>query len=442
MRKLNWVAQIIIVRLLLSGPAVWSQPAVSYIEVKVVPDHPDWQYRLGEPVNFTISVLRAGHPVSGVQIQYKIGLEKMPNANATSLTLKNGVTTIAGGTLTAPGFLCATVTTEIGGKTYQGIANAAFAPEQIQPTTELPQDFSAFWEKARTEASQIPLDLKLTLLPEQCTAAVDVFLLSCQNYRPNSRIYGILAQPKKPGKYPALLRVPGAGVRGYIADVKMAEKGLLTLTIGIHGIPVNLDKSLYEDLGRSALHEYWLYNLDNRDLYYYKRVYLGCVRAVDCIFSLPNFDGINLGVTGGSQGGALSIITAALDPRVKVLAAYYPALCDLTGYLKGRAGGWPHLFNLVNQNPETFQLNQIRTTRYYDVVNFARQLKIPGYYAWGFNDPTCPPTSMYSAYNVISAPKKLVIVQETGHWAYPETYEITDQWLINHLLGDGLQDPK
>jgi cephalosporin-C deacetylase-like acetyl esterase len=81
------------------------------------------------------------------------------------------------------------------------------------------------------------------------------------------------------------------------------------------------------------------FNLDDRNRFYYKRVYLGCVRANDFIFSLPQFDGVNLAVTGGSQGGALSIITAGLDPRVKHLAAYYPALSDVTGYLKGRAGG-------------------------------------------------------------------------------------------------------
>ena len=129
--------------------------------------------------------------------------------------------------------------------------------------------------------------------------------------------------------------------------------------------------------------------------------------------SLPQFDGKNLGVVGGSQGGALSIITAALDPRVQYVAAVYPALSDLTGYLKGRAGGWPHLFHpnaTVNNTKE-----KIQTAQYYDVVNFARALKTPGIYTWGFNDETCPPTSMYAAYNVITAPKTLFLALETGH---------------------------
>jgi cephalosporin-C deacetylase-like acetyl esterase len=77
---------------------------------------------------------------------------------------------------------------------------------------------------------------------------------------------------------------------------------------------------------------YLNFGLDHRDRYYYRRVYLGCVRANDFLTAHAKWDGANLAVTGGSQGGALSIVTAALDPRVKGLAAYYPALSDVTGY--------------------------------------------------------------------------------------------------------------
>lgn len=148
--------------------------------------------------------------------------------------------------------------------------------------------------------------------------------------------------------------------------------------------------------------------------------------------SLPQYDGQHLGVAGGSQGGALSIVTAALDTRVKFLAAHYPALSDLTGYLKGRAGGWPHFFaknNLAYNNTK----EKLKTVQYYDVVNFARLLKVPGIYSWGFNDEVCPPTSMYSAYNVINAPKTLFLALETGHWTFPEQNEKTNNWMVEQL---------
>ena len=102
---------------------------------------------------------------------------------------------------------------------------------------------------------------------------------------------------------------------------------MITLEIGIHGIPVNLDNQVYENLGSGALSAYWTIRMNNRDTYYYKRVYLGCVRAVDFIFSLPEFNGTDIAVTGGSQGGALTIVTAGLDKRIKYLAAHLP--CSL-----------------------------------------------------------------------------------------------------------------
>jgi len=164
-------------------------------------------------------------------------------------------------------------------------------------------------------------------------------------------------------------------------------------------------------------------------------VYLSCVRANDYLVSLPEFDGKNLLVTGGSQGGQLSIVTAALDPRVKALMAFYPAYCDVTGYLHGRAGGWPHMMKSSDSGEASVHATEakIATTGYYDVVNFARRLKVPGYYAWGYNDETCPPTSMYAAYNVISAPKQLLLALETGHATIPEETAITNEWIAAAL---------
>jgi cephalosporin-C deacetylase-like acetyl esterase len=54
-------------------------------------------------------------------------------------------------------------------------------------------------------------------------------------------------------------------------------------------------------------------------------------------------------------------------------------------------------------------------------------------YSWGFNDETCPPTSMHAAYNVITAPKSLFLALETGHWMYPEQKENMDKWLQKQL---------
>lgn len=75
---------------------------------------------------------------------------------------------------------------------------------------------------------------------------------------------------------------------------------------------------------------------------------------------------------------------------------------------------------------------KIATTAYYDTVNFARRVKAPGFYLWGYNDRTCPPTSMYAAYNVITAPKQLVLALEMGHIGLPaEQAALADNWLLS-----------
>ena len=409
-----------------------AQPVEKLVKVVVTPDHANWVYQPGEKASFQVAVMRNSEFLPNVKIRYELGPEMLEPTKRDSVISKDGQFKIEGGTMKDAGFLRCKVSTVIDGVRYESLATVAYSPGQIKPTTELPVDFVQFWDNAKAEAAKVPMDVKLTLLPDRCTEKVNVYQASIQNYHVGTRLYGILCVPKKAGKYPAVLKVPGAGVRPYSGDVALAEKGIISLEIGIHGIPVTMDPTVYVDMSRSVLDGYMFYNLDDRDRYYYKRVYLGCVRAIDFLYSLPEFDGANLGVTGGSQGGALSIVTAGLDSRVKYLAAFYPALCDLTGYLHGRAGGWPHLFNEANKAFNA-KKDKIETSKYYDVVNFARFVKAPGQYSWGYNDVTCPPTSMFSAYNVIQAPKELFIYEETGHWTYPEQTDKLRNWLIGKL---------
>jgi len=421
--------------ILFLGPFIASaQIPEQLVKIIVSPDHDDWQYKTGEKARFSVQVLYHYNPLKGVKAYYEFGPEKMEPVRKDSVMLSGKEINIDAGTLTSPGFLRCVVTVDFEGRRYRGLATAGFDCSGIKPAVNLPADFSKFWESAKAELAKVPINPRMTLMPERCTDKVNVYNVNLQNIG-NSKIYGILSIPIKEGKYPAVLEVPGAGVRAYSPDVNLAERGVITFVIGIHGIPVTMDPGVYFDLGGGALREYWTFNMDNRDRYYYKRVYLGCVRSNDFLTSLPQFDGVNLAVTGGSQGGALTIITSSLDDRVKFLAAAYPALSDVTGYLSGRAGGWPHFFD-KNNNQFHNTKEKKETIQYYDVVNFARSIKVPGFYTWGFNDETCPPTSMYAAYNVINAPKTLNLVLETGHWTYPEQNIILSKWLIDNLAGN------
>ncbi|MCW5962825.1 MAG: acetylxylan esterase [Bryobacterales bacterium] len=420
---------------LLALPLI-AQDRIGAVQVRVSTDRSDWRYEPGQPVRFRIVAVQDGHALSGVKVSYRIGPEMLPPRVEQTGTLTADGLSVEGGTMNEPGFLRCIATVELNGKTYRGLATAAFRPEAIQPTQQDPADFEAFWAAGKAALAELPIDAKITPLPEHGNALADCYHVNLQNVGMGtapSRFYGVLCEPKAPGKYPALLSVPGAGVRPYAGLAEMAGRGVITLQVGIHGIPVTMEPAVYNSLGAGALTNYNTFGLDHRDRYYYRRVYLGCVRANDFLTTHPKWDGANLAVTGGSQGGALAIITASLDPRVGGLAAYYPALSDVTGYLHNRAGGWPHMFRATDGLMEHRSPEKIKTSQYYDVVNFARRVRVPGLYTWGFNDETCPPTSMYSAYNVIPGQKKLLLALETGHNTVPEQVAEVQAWLLAFL---------
>jgi len=413
--------------LFISG-MVLGQPTRELVQVMVTPDHSDWTYQKGDRPEFSIRVTKNNVSLDGIRVNYEYGPELMAPEKKGTEVLKKGVVEVRTSTMKDPGFLRLTAWVEVDGRRYSSYATAGFSPEKIEPSTTLPDDFTEFWETAKDELKKIPVQPVMTLLPERCTDKVDVYHVSINNI--SGKVYGILCKPKQPGKYPALLHVPGAGIRPYYGDIDNASMGIITFQIGIHGIPVTLPQGVYDDLRAGALQNYNTIGMDDRDNYYYKRVYLGCVRAIDFLTGLDEYDGSTLAVTGGSQGGALSITTTALDNWVKFTALFYPALADLPGYLQGRAGGWPHLF----RNSYTNKPEKIAVSKYYDVVNFARFIKVPGWYSWGYNDNVCPPTSTFAAYNVIKAPKELHIFQETQHWTFAEQRELSRKWLLDKLL--------
>jgi cephalosporin-C deacetylase len=423
---------------LVTGPLAQTRQPFSRVTVTVTPDRAGWTYQPGEPVTFRIDVLRDGHPMTGTTVKYGIGPEMLPPAAEATAVVSAAPLTIAAGTMKEPGFLRLVATAEVEGRTYRGVGTAGFAPDRIRPTQVDSPDFDRFWDAERKRLAALPIDAKWTPLPDYGTADVECSQVNVQNVgltEGASRLYGILCTPRAAGKYPAVLSVPGAGVRPYRGLPELAARGVITFQIGIHGVPVIQPQEVYDSLARGGLNAYQVSGLDSRERYYYRRVYTGTLRANDFLTSLPQWDGRSLGVTGGSQGGALAIVTAALDSRVTRLVSFYPALSDVTGYLNRRAGGWPHMFRAIEGPAAHRDQAKIDTTRYYDVVNFARRVKVSGLYSWGFNDETCPPTSTYSAYNVITAPKRLILAYDTGHRTTQEQTDETNDWLIGELTG-------
>lgn len=407
------------------------------ISIEITPDRTeDWCYSAGDSVAYDIVVRVDGKPLKNASVKYTFAREKMPAHETHRATLPDGRLRVKTAGMPCPGFLTCRVflLDEKGATVADDLAQAAFDPEKLRPMTDMPEDFAAFWERAKAENAKIPMDPRVERAEQWCTDKVDVYYVRLQSFRKDNYVYGYVSVPKSKGPHPAVLYVPGAGVSKTKPSTYMAEKGVITMTLGIHGIPLDMPDENYDILKNGALYNYQFVNLDNRDQYYYKRVFMGCIRAIDYLFTRPEFDGERLMVSGGSQGGGLSIVTTALDPRVKYFVCFYPALCDHMGYLYDRAGGWPHMFDRTRAYFRTAE--RILNSRYYDAANFARLIRVPGFFSWGYNDLSCPITSMYSAYNVVTAPKELVLELRNGHRRSERQNRLADAWMLRQFFGE------
>ena len=419
---------------LFSASVTAAPPRQSYIKVTVTPDHADWCYTCGEKPVFSVTVTDCSNaPIKDAQIYYEISEDFLAPLEKGDKTLKNGTITFSGHTMKKPGFLRCQVWAKVDGKKYDECATAAFEKEKIEPKTIMPKDFVEFWAKEIEKSKKIAMLPQLDIVPEKCTPKVTVYSASFQCFKNGTRMYGTLCVPANyDGKCPAILIVPGAGCRSRAGYYTEAEKGFVTFEVGIHGIPtVMKDERIYETLKNGSLLNYPSANVDDKDNYYYKRVFVSCARAVDFLASLDFVDAERIGVMGGSQGGALTITTAYLNPQVKCGAAFYPAMCDLTGYLYNQGNAWPYLF----KNKALATKERLETVKYYDVVNFARSLNssLPMWVSYGYNDLVVCPTSIQGAINEMPQQPELLVVPQSRHWTYPEQDSARSVWMMNQL---------
>lgn len=405
-----------------------AKPQRPYVDFTVLADAPNCFYPVGRDAQLTVVAKAGGNALDGVKISYEMGDDRMEADMRGEGRFSRGKALVTIPAMTQPGFRYCTINFEVEGEQYSETVKLGFGVHEIRPTTQQPLDFDLFWRKMIKIARQTPLEVERTPLPQYSDEEFEVQQVRIPIYEDGSCIYGYLTIPRDGKPHPVLFVPPGAGVKRILPQRRYPKQGFITLEVEIHGMPVICSDSLMQ-ARKAEIGEYWYTNIEERDTYYYKNVYVGCVRAIDFLMTLPEWDQQHVGVTGGSQGGALSIVTAALHPEVDFVAAFYPALCDVSGYQHKRAGGWPRMFATIDARPDLNHKQSLRTMSYYDVVNFARRVKVPGFYAYGFNDNTCPPTSVAAALNVVEAEKVIVTTPASYHWRYDETHRKAIEWM-------------
>ncbi len=161
--------------------------------------------------------------------------------------------------------------------------------------------------------------------------------------------------------------------------------------------------------------------LDPRE-YYYRGAYVDCVRALDFVCAQPEVDPQRIGLTGGSQGGALTLAVAALDPqkRARVAMPDVPYLCHFRRSVDvASQGPYPEIAAYCRHWPQ-HEEQVFRTLSYFDNMNLAERISCPVLMNVGLQDVVCPPSTIYAAFNHLGAEtREMKVFPYNGHEGNP-----------------------
>ena len=328
-----------------------------------------------------------------------------------------------------PGLLRLDLTLISGADTVRAATAVGFSTDAIRPAGNTPPDWRLFWQQGLGELYRVPIDPQVSCGKNR-NPACERYLVSLANIE-GSRIYGWLSVPEGKGPFPAVVYIQGApgGMGEYQTDPQSdyARHGIVVLALNPHGIELGREESFYRALlGRGIPGSAATQGAEDPYRYYFRRVVLGAVRAFDYLCSRPDVDTSCLAVAGASQGGGLSLLTAAVDRRVRAVAVHVPAMCDYSGALHNRPTGWPHLLESRNMDPRV-----IPTLGYFDAALAAGFIRAPAFFTVSLLDQSCPPTTVFAAYNSLKGPREIERFPDTTH---PGSFTVeNDRLLISKL---------
>jgi cephalosporin-C deacetylase len=374
-------------------------------KVVLTPFQPSGIYRLGARVGWTVT-LPPGATAPAGGYTYRLLQNEMVPIKSGTLDLAAGGSATIDTTLDVPAMIFLEVTPANAPK-ERSIAGAAVAPREIQPEVARPADFDTFWTEKLAQLRAVPVDPVIT--PDASgVAGVDYATFRLNNVF-GAHVYGQLAKPARPGKFPALVILQWASPpyplqKPWVTD--HAAAGWLTLNVEPHDVPSNLPPAFYAALPQMLKSYNTIYN-DERDRNYFLQMYLGDCRALEYLKTRPDWDGKTLVLMGTSMGGQQSLCVAGLDPQVTDVIVDEPAGCDALAALHGRFASYP---NWDVSNPKV-----VATAPYFDPVNFAPRIRARCLVAMGFVDETAAPAGVWTAFNLIPGPKEAAPMVDSPH---------------------------
>ena len=316
------------------------------------------------------------------------------------------------------------------------------SPESFKPGYTEPSDLMKFWENQINNLRKMAIDVKTVEVEHKYSEKYVCYDVEISMPEGNP-VRGYMAMPRNasPGTLPIALLPHAAGVSKphCLSSVKAAVewakkgKGVIAFDINAHGLPNGQTAEYYEEIEKTTLNGYQKRPLVSHEEFYFRLMYLRLVRAMDYLTSLSEWDGKRVLVRGESQGAGQAGAIAALDSRVRMAVMNVPALCDLGGLFADHRGGWPGFYSKKVKNPETKSIYD-SILPYYDVALLIKYTKAALVIECGFIDTTCPPESVYSAYNnaLNAVSKTLLTYPRRTHYRVEQKYY--DEWSMK--VGD------
>jgi cephalosporin-C deacetylase len=290
-----------------------------------------------------------------------------------------------------------------------------YRPERVEPA-----DFDAFWANTLKETRQHPLNAKFEQV-DYGLRAVETFDVTFSGYG-GQPIKGWFLLPRhRSSALPCIVEFIGyGGGRGFpvnwLAWVSAGYAHLVMDTRGQGSSWLNGDTPDPESEGSNPhFPGFMTRGILSPQTYYYRRVFTDAVRAVESARSHPAVDTNRVAVTGGSQGGGISLAVSALESSINACAPDVPYLCH-----------YRRATQIVGTNPYAEISNYLKTHRdkvetvfrtlsYFDGLNFAVRAKAPALFSVGLMDDICPPSTVYAAYNYYAGKKDICIYEYNNH---------------------------
>jgi cephalosporin-C deacetylase len=286
------------------------------------------------------------------------------------------------------------------------------------------QDIQSFWRTTLQKLAAEPIEAVEKDLKEPLPyRSYQVEYRSLGGVRVRARLATPIrgGEPARP--LPAVVSIPGYGGSQQALMLDECQRGYAVLQVYPRSQGISAD--LWKIDGPEKL----TWHIDRPEGAYYQLAYADIIRGVDYLAARAGIDPARIGIAGTSQSGGMALAVASLDPRLKVVVAHVPFLCDMR--LAARTEG-----SLVKQILDKQGLNDeahLRTLDYFDPLQLVAALRVPTLVSSGGRDTVCPASTIRNVFDRIPGVKSLFHDPELPHTSSAPFYSMTWNWLDRYL---------